>query len=242
MTADLQKKEEVNPVPLKCPSCGHPVVRRSLKQAVHLVETYRDGELVDTDTTDYAEVLKGGNSWTCEACDQSWYWPPRRLTLRIEQDTDPMSPREHDNLGIMVCFHGRYNLGDKTDLKSSMFNDWGELEAHLKENEDATHILPLYLYDHSGLSMSTSGFHCGWDSGRVGFIYTTAKRVAEMGVAEENIEQQLEAEVKVYDQYLQGDVWGYIIEDEDGEQLDSCWGFYGRDDAEAEAHAAMEHV
>jgi hypothetical protein len=242
MADELQKPEEVNPVPLKCPSCGHPVVRRTFKQAVHLVETYRDGELVDTETTDYDEVLKGGNSWVCEACDQTWYWPPRRLTLRIEQDADAESPREFDNLGIMVCFHNRYNLGDKTDLKSSMFDGWEELAKHLQEEEEATHILPLYLYDHSGITMSTGPFSCRWDSGQVGFIYTTAKRIAEMGVAEENIEQQLEAEVKVYDQYLQGDVWGYIIEDEDGEQLDSCWGFYGREDAESEARAAMEHV
>lgn len=34
-------------------------------------------------------------------------------------------------------------------------------------------ILPLYLYDHSGISMSTSDPGCRWDSGRVGYIYVS---------------------------------------------------------------------
>ena len=42
-------------------------------------------------------------------------------------------PREDDNIGIMVCFHKNYRLGDKTDLKSDDFNGWEELYNHLKK-------------------------------------------------------------------------------------------------------------
>ena len=48
-------------------------------------------------------------------------------------------------------------------------------------------ILPLNLYDHSGLSMSVSSFigraqHAEWDSGQVGWIYATADSIrAEYG-------------------------------------------------------------
>lgn len=35
-------------------------------------------------------------------------------------------------------------------------------------------------------------------------------------------------EVQVYDYYICGDVYGFVIE-KDGEQIDSCWGFYGHD-------------
>ncbi len=38
------------------------------------------------------------------------YLPKR---VRIIQDSDPMSPREWDNVGKMVCWHRRYNLGDE---------------------------------------------------------------------------------------------------------------------------------
>ena len=36
---------------------------------------------------------------------------------RDDHDTDFANPRANDNLGVMVCFHRRYNLGDKHDFK-----------------------------------------------------------------------------------------------------------------------------
>ena len=93
-------------------------------------------------------------------------------------------------------------------------------------------LLPLYLYDHGGITMNTGGFSCPWDSGPVGFIYTTMELARkEWSGTDEEIRAKalacLEAEVKVYDQYLTGDVWGYVIEDDEGEIVDSCWDFYG---------------
>jgi hypothetical protein len=41
--------------------------------------------------------------------------------------------------------------------------------------------------------------------------------------------------VDEWNQYLSGDVWGYVIKDEEGEELDSCWGYYGRDHCEQSA-------
>lgn len=41
-------------------------------------------------------------------------------------------------------------------------------------------------------------------------------------------------EVAEYDQYLTGDVWGYVVGD------DSCWGFYGREYCEQEAKSVVD--
>ena len=100
-------------------------------------------------------------------------------------------------------------------------------------------ILPLHLYDHSGITMNTGGFSCPWDSGQVGYIYCTKERaIAEWGEdCLDRAEDYLRSEVEVYDQYLRGDVYGFIVEeteDEDNdtavwEQTDSCWGFFGSD-------------
>ena len=35
------------------------------------------------------------------------------ITIKIELDTEPINPREWDNLGTMYCFHRNYILGDK---------------------------------------------------------------------------------------------------------------------------------
>jgi hypothetical protein len=111
----------------------------------------------------------------------------------------------------------------------------------------AQHIieLPLYLYDHSGITMSTGSFSCPWDSGQVGFIYVRIADVkAEYGwkvltkARRERIEEYLRNEVRTYDDYLTGNVYGFVIEELDNatgewEQVDSCWGFYGDDPVES---------
>jgi hypothetical protein len=64
----------------------------------------------------------------------------------------------------------------------------------------------------------------------VGFIYTTRARFAELGLewSPERARKEMEAEVVVYDQYLSGDIYGFRLL-EDGEEVESCWGFYGDD-------------
>ena len=93
-------------------------------------------------------------------------------------------------------------------------------------------ILPLYLYDHSGLRMSTGGFSCPWDSGQVGWIYCTKQTVIkEYGDwTVESVTKAtkcMEQEVETYSEYLAGEVYGYQVIDCDGEVLDSCWGYFG---------------
>jgi hypothetical protein len=110
----------------------------------------------------------------------------------------------------------------------------------------AQHIieLPLFLLDHSGITMSTGSFSCPWDSGQVGFIYVRIADVkAEYGwkvltkARRERIEQYLRNEVKTYDDYLTGQVYGYTVERHvSGPEWfleESCWGFYGDDPVES---------
>lgn len=140
---------------------------------------------------------------------------------------------ERGNFGIMICWHRRYDLGDKNVFKSPQhFEDF-------HANEPGIIALPLYLYDHGGLAMSTYSFvgranHAKWDSGQIGWIYATRdmilKEFGGKNLSKKKIDRavnRLREEVKTYDQYLRGEVYGYVIEDPDGEDIDSCWGFYG---------------
>lgn len=160
--------------------------------------------------------------------------------LKILHDEDPTSPREFDNLGIMVCFHGRYDLGDKHDLCQDDFEGWEHLCIYLQRQCGARYILPVYMLDHSGLALSTGPFSCGWDSGQVGFIYTTEEKMKEIGTPPEHVEECLKAEVELYGTYLNGECYGYVIEDQDGEEVGSCWGFYGHKDAEESGKEELE--
>jgi len=155
--------------------------------------------------------------------------------LKIYPDDDPENPRDWEPLGHMICWHSRYTLGDTHTFQSG---DDEDLEKVLK---GAAVVLPLYLYDHSGITMNTSGFSCSWDSGQVGWIYATQEEadafLSEKNVSKEKIEQVLKAEVEVYDQLLTGDIYGFVFSQKKKcnlgyiheEEIDSCWGFFGGD-------------
>ena len=92
------------------------------------------------------------------------------------------------------------------------------------------------MYDHGGITISTSPFSCPWDSGKIGVIFVSRKKVREeyswkviTNKRKNQIIQYLKSEITTYDQYIRGDVYGYRVIDSDGEELDSCWGFFGED-------------
>jgi hypothetical protein len=154
----------------------------------------------------------------------------------------------------MVCFHRRYNLGDKHEWTAPGLVKYAESKKCIS--------LPLYLYDHSGISISTTPFtgraqHAEWDSGQVGYIIVSLSKVREeYGIKKvskkvrEQVLLNLEAEVKEYDQYLKGEVYGYVIkehivcdscEHDDEKEIDSCWGFIGEpEDVLIEARGVVD--
>jgi len=104
-------------------------------------------------------------------------------------------------------------------------------------------VLPLYLYDHSGITMSAGAFGCTWDSGQVGWIICDKETIEKEFNGDRDLaEKCLLAEVATYDDYLTGNVYGFIVEervktwgqddDEGWKDVDSCWGFYGSDPRE----------
>ena len=184
------------------------------------------------------------------------------VSLKIVPDPEPVNPRtEWHNAATMACWHRRYRLGDTigptaladairacrdyrdtwerfdcaNDGSLDLF-DPGDISAVLPKCRDIIR-LPLYLYDHSGITISTGRFACPWDSGQVGYVFMTKAQVlAELGKPgatrlsprlRDRATALMRAEVANYDRYLTGDVWGYIVEDDDGAQIDSCWGIFG---------------
>lgn len=191
-------------------------------------------------------------------------------TINIHHDEIPCDPiHDQDMLGTMVCCHKRYDLGHKQygsaseSIYNAVIDCYPELQRIHLDYDDLSEdefcdkywqtlnrhaiVLNLYLYDHSGLTISTQPFTCPWDSGQIGFIYVCKDKVRSeynwrILTAKRNgkIEQYLRNEVKLYDDYLTGNVYGYTIDDpHTGEQFDSCWGFYG---SEWESNGLTEYA
>jgi len=101
-------------------------------------------------------------------------------------------------------------------------------------------ILPLYLYDHSGITISTGSFSCPWDSGQIGYIYISIENILKefnRKKISKKLRQKaidlMRGNVNSYDDYLTGSIYGYMVEPTDENKEikcdDSCWGFYGYD-------------
>jgi hypothetical protein len=167
------------------------------------------------------------------------------LNYEIETDDHSFSPREWDNLGVIVTWHRRYGLGDQQPTHAP--SEWLD---NLKARDPSAIVIPVYMYEHGGITISTSPFNCRFDSGQLGYIYTTLDRAKQFRVQawkrwtkarRAECEAVLHREIAEYDQFLRGDVYSYKILD-DGEVLDSAGGYYDRDECEADAQAIIDNL
>ncbi len=157
-------------------------------------------------------------------------------TLKIVHDTTPETPRVWDNLTQMIFIGAKKGLGDDHNYQPNDFHSWEQMIERLKKDLDIAIIKPVYMYSHSGETISTKPFSCRWDSGRIGFVVITKKMIRQeystKYVLKKHIalaESVLDAEVETLDQFLTGDIYGFELEDEDENILDSCYGFFGSD-------------
>jgi len=120
------------------------------------------------------------------------------------------------------------------------------LQGKNRSKIDLTHyVLPIYKFDHSGVAYQTTSFNDTWDSGLVGMI-SIPKSVASKEWAENTEERALNymrGVVKDFSSWANGDVYGYVVNDGEVDEVDSCWGFIGDYDGYIleTARAAVDH-
>jgi hypothetical protein len=158
------------------------------------------------------------------------------LTIKIVQDEDAQSPREWGDEGLfLVASHRDFYVpapGEKRCRET--FN------AYVEQYGRTHWIFPIEAYIHSGVHLSFS--HRGqypdrrWDVSQVGAIFASKKEWRLSKSARKSAETHLEA----WNQYLGGEVCGYIIEG--GLTEESCWGFYGVEYCKKEALSMAEHM
>lgn len=164
-----------------------------------------------------------------------------------ETDDPPDSYTMYDDVIDLLCEHRDSYDEDSADYAA--IDDTIEwLRAHEwqtedVEDEDIALCLPIYAYEHGGITVSHGSFSCRWDSGQVGWHYITKQAAdaawGEGKWTEDTLRACLKAELEEYDHYLQGNVWRFEIEDENGDVVDSCGGFYGDD---LDKTGILEHI
>lgn len=166
------------------------------------------------------------------------------LTVKLYYDEDAPNPCEDfDMLTHMACWHRRANLGHET-IEHMTAKE--VIRRANKVGDKILAILPLYLYEHSGMTIRVgkagNPFADRFDSGQVGWAYVTKADAEKMGCVgvfhnaqgntegtwdKARLQEAIGQDVETYDTYLRGENYGYVVEDKDGDQVDSCWGFLG---------------
>ena len=141
------------------------------------------------------------------------------------------------------------------------------IEERAKQaGDEVIAILPVWIYEHSGITLRASAerpgypFTCPWDAGQVGWAYVTmsvalkagcvpgkgwsyvdSADVKHVGVYDKAwFEKAITDEVALFDKWANGGFTGYVVLDEDGDHLDSCWGYDDEDYCREEAKSAAE--
>lgn len=99
-------------------------------------------------------------------------------------------------------------------LKVDKVLDPDDMDSVSKElkSDDVLHFAPLYLYVHSGMSISLMPFGDKWDSGQCGFAVLTKDDAHWRGITEENYSNALHQAVTEFDAVLRGNVYAWTIE------------------------------
>jgi hypothetical protein len=172
--------------------------------------------------------------------------------VQVCWDFDCPSPREDEQLGRIVTWEGYGHTTNETDdifPSPHDFEDWwngvysdesSRLElGELAPRDDPRYLrLPVFKYEHTGVAYRTSDFGDRWDSGQVGWIFTTPETIENTGAPQDSWAEQLSNEVDEYSKWASGECYGYVVsrrvktcacgECEDWETTEACGGFIGQ--------------
>lgn len=153
----------------------------------------------------------------------------------IHHDHDCDAPYCDDDAVEIVILHRRYN----DPAEGECGRDGDEVRQWMKDNAREWFYMNLYMYEHGNVALragEANPFHCPWDSGQVGIV-ALKKSEWGRGKGEKNTKRAEYAKsvAETHGRWMNGETYGYILFNEDGEELDSCWGFIGFDHVEEEA-------
>lgn len=160
--------------------------------------------------------------------------------LEISYDECPESPRNWGSLGYFITKERDYHSPDGKDHRlygimleaeervDNMTDHMKEIKKQAKEEGiKIVAIYPISRYEHSGVVYSI-GEKNGWDYSPCGFYIVTDKSLKEYGARnnKKSFERFIKAELENYNRYVNGEVYSFVLYNEQGEIEDSCCGFY----------------
>lgn len=164
--------------------------------------------------------------------------------IKIAYDEQPDNPFDMDE-GLGKFYHWKEH--DHKELVIYCDTLGYDIDTHEKIRKDNPDAVRIDKYEHSSISYSVEGegIQCRWDTSSTWAVWLPNKCLLDelKGLKGKKrrakcIEFARQA-CEVFNKWANGEVYGFIVELE-GENIDSCWGFYDRDDAISEAKNVVD--
>ena len=185
--------------------------------------------------------------------------------IRIREDENADSPDDWgDDSLFLVYDHRQFNITRRGFHPINIYEN-----GAIYEKEYWIFLVEAYIHSGISLSLFVDKKQRNWDSGLSGYILASKNEFKDLKIAYD----AAEGLIKVWNQYLSGEVYGYIIEkpnttysiskekfdrlkfendlatleqefdiEDEWEEVDSCWGFYGQEAAIDEAKLVIDYL
>ena len=152
------------------------------------------------------------------------------LRLTLSYDADAESPSDWDGWRL-VSFGRKHSTYEAPDAFCAGLDVRGDpMPAHIgiRRKLEAGSAFWLSYYEHGQCrwSLIDEGPHCRWDSIRVAGLLLWGQPVRKLPVGFLPREEHARHFLDAYTAWDNGEVYRYLIEDEVGDHLGGCGGFY----------------
>lgn len=156
------------------------------------------------------------------------------LRVEIVYDDAPVNPHDEWQSCTIVSFTDEL-VGDVSEFIEGGWDTVGWCEKHY----DVAAAIPV-LYSNYGCNGAALTPNVDVCVSNVVAFYDPAAMQAVAGDDIECAKQALRDEIEEYSAYIEGNCFGFVIRDESGEMVDSCWGFYSMEHVRQSATEAAE--
>lgn len=176
-----------------------------------------------------------------------------KVSITVDYDVD--NPHDSDYAAKLVLHGGRnYIFPNDAGIDFGEFEGWAGVADELAKRHGAILLTPVWVYEHSGIALKagarTYPFDDRWDSAQVGFAYitqetyqnVTGKRYVGRPSQYKRAAELIQTEVETYGRWVNGECYGFVIEDAEGEFIDSCGGYIGYEAVEAAANDVIDNL
>lgn len=171
------------------------------------------------------------------------------LVIKIYQDDDCESPTAWGDNNVFLCaYHRDFWIEAPSDkFKDRIFTKDEVIEIAQKNYKHKDYfVFPIEAYIHGGVSLalSTEGNFPDrqFDVSQIGAIFIKKTEFK----TKDKARHCAIGLINTWNDYLSSNVFGYIIEDNQGNHLESCWSFYGDYDKDggalSEALSLVDHL